>query len=319
MPPPPPPLGRARRRGARSGQTFDPALGDSELMAARTKLAQGRWTAARSLLAATDDDWDRRGHRLIVLGVSPSTAAWARDWLVADPGNPDATALLACATVCGALRGKGRPEEAWTACRTAAELAPDDPTPWLAQLLLARTLGTEDEVARLFDEVRVRHPEHHHAHHLMAARLAERHPGAGQDPLHEVYDFAAWAAEQAPADSPLAVLPVVAHAERYRVLAAAGSEPPDPVASGHWTGRRARQVMKAAFDWWLEWEREDHPRNRVDLNFLAHAKFCEGRPAEAAALFHRIGPHATPAPWSYPDQDPHDAFHAARSAALGTA
>lgn len=33
--------------------------------------------------------------------------------------------------------------------------------------------------------------------------------------------------------------------------------------------------MKAAFDWWLEWEREDHPRNRVDLNFLAHAKFCE--------------------------------------------
>lgn len=114
----------------------------------------------------------------------------------------------------------------------------------------------------------------------MTASLAGTNPGS--DPLHAVYDFAAWAAEQAPADSPLAVLPVVAHAERYRVLAAAGAVSDDPAASGHWSGRRARQVMKAAFDWWLEWEREDHPRHHTDLNFLAHAKICEGRPAEAA-------------------------------------
>ena len=69
----------------------------------------------------------------------------------------------------------------------------------------------------------------------------------------------------------------------------------------------------------LEWEGEDHPRNRLDLNFLAHAKYCEGRSAEAAALFHRIGPHATPDPWSYPDRDPHHAFQAARDTALGSA
>ncbi|MER7817615.1 hypothetical protein [Streptomyces sp. NPDC096153] len=318
MPPPPPPLGR-RRRAGRSGQSFDPALDDNELVSVRGRLTQGRWSAVRSMLTATGDDWDRRGHRLVVLGEPPSSAAWARDWLLAEPGSPDAAALLACAEVKAALRGKERPESARAACLAAAELAPHDPTPWLAQLLLARTLGTEEEVVRLFDEVRVRHAEHHHAHHLMAARLAERHAGAGQDPLHEVYDFASWAAEQAPADSPLAVLPVVAHAERYRVLAAAGGEPADPVASGHWTGRRARQVMKSAFDWWLEWEGEDHPRNRLDLNFLAHAKYCEGRSAEAAALFHRIGPHATPDPWSYPDRDPHHAFQAARDAALGSA
>ncbi|MGW7366591.1 hypothetical protein ACWGI8_24920 [Streptomyces sp. NPDC054841] len=316
--PPPPPLGRSRRRAARTGHAFDPALDDTELVAVRGQLAQGRWSAVRSLLAGTGDDWDRRGHRLVVLGTPPSSAAWARDWLLAEPASADAAALLACAAVFGALRGKEPAERARTACRAAAELAPHDPTPWLALLLLARTLGTEEEVASLFDEVRARHPENHHAHHLMTARLAERHPGAGRDPLHEVYDFAAWAAEQAPADSPLAVLPVVAHAERYRVLASAGSEPADPLRSGHWTGRRARQVMKAAFDWWLEWERDDHPRNRLDLNFLAHAKVCEGRSGEAAALFHRIGPHATPDPWSYPDRDPHRAFQAARNAALGT-
>ncbi|MET7825391.1 MULTISPECIES: hypothetical protein [unclassified Streptomyces] len=315
MSPPPPPLGRGRKRAA---QSFDAALDDAELVAARTSLSQGRWTAVRALLAGTGEDWDRRGHRLTVLAQESATLAWARDWQLAEPESPDAAVLLGCATVERALNGKERPERARDACRSAAALVPADPTPWLALLLLERSLGAEEDVVRLFDEVRHRHPDHHHAHHLMVARLAERRATAGQDPLHEVYDFANWAAELAPADSPLAILPVVAHAERFRVLAAAGSEPADPVASGHWVGRRARQVMKAAFDWWLEWERDDHPRRLVDLNFLAHAKFCEGRGAEAAALFHRIGEHPTPAPWSYPDRDPYTAFRTARDSALGT-
>ncbi|MFE1956711.1 hypothetical protein [Streptomyces sp. NPDC059479] len=319
MSPPPPPLGRLRRRGSRSDQFFDPALDDAELGAVRDQLAQGRWSEARTLLAATGDDWDRRGHRAVVLAQAAGAVAWTRDWLLAEPDSSDAATLLACATAVAALRGKEREEKAREACREAVRRSPADPTPWLGLLLLARTLGTEEETARLFDEVRSRHPEHHHAHHLMAARLAERHPDAGQDPLHEVYDFASWAAEQAPADSPLAVLPVVAHAERYRVLAAAGHEPADPAESGHWTGRRARQVLKVAFDWWLEWESQEHPRNRVDLNFLAHAQFHDGRTAEAAALFQRIGPHITPAPWSYPDRDPRKAFTAARDAAFGAA
>ncbi|RFU87247.1 hypothetical protein DY218_07705 [Streptomyces triticagri] len=314
--PPPPPLGRSRKRAR---DAFDAALDDTGLAAARDALDRGRWTAVRSLLADTGDDWDRRGHRLVVLGQAPSTASWAEEWRLAEPESPDAAALAAAADVFRALRGKLRPERAQDTCRTAAALAPADPTPWLGLLLLARSLGTEEEVLQLFDEVRHRHPDHHHAHHLMVARLAERRPAAGQDPMHEVYDFASWAAEQAPADSPLSLLPVIAHTERYRVLAAAGSEPADPTASGHWSGRRARGVMRRAFDWWLEWDGVQHPRGRVDLNFLAHGKFCEGRAAEAAALFQRIGPHATPAPWSYPDRDPFKAFRAARSAALGSA
>ncbi|MFJ8938197.1 hypothetical protein ACIRL0_21150 [Streptomyces sp. NPDC102365] len=314
MSPPPPPLGRSRRRAV---QPFDAALDDTELVAARAALAQGRWTAVRALLAATGDDWDRRGHRVTTLALESGTLAWARDWQLAEPESPDAAVLLAVATVQRALNGKEKPAAAREACRTAAEVLPADPTPWLGLLMLECVLGADQDVVRLFDEVRHRYPDHHHAHHLMVARLAERRPEAGQDPLHEVYDFATWSAEQAPADSPLAILPVVAHAERYRVLAAAGSEPPDPVASGHWVGRRARQVMTSAFDWWLEWERDDHPRSRLDLNFLGHAKFCEGRGAEAAALFHRIGPHATPVPWSYPGRDPHQAFRAARDSVLG--
>ncbi len=312
--PPPPPLVRVRGRAAHS---LDEALDDAELVATRAALAQGRWQSARSLLVRTGDDWDRRAHRATVLAQEPSCAAWAREWLLADPGSGDAALLLALALVHRALRGKEAPDRCREACRTAAGSRPADPTPWFGLLLLERALGPEDEVVRVFDEVRGRYADHHHAHHLMVARLAERRGETGPDPLHEVYDFAGRAAEQAPADSPLAMLPVIAHAERYRVLAAAGHEPPDPGASGHWSGRRARLVMQAAFDWWLEWEHEGHPRRLVDLNFLAHAKCCEGRGAEAAALFHRIGGHATSAPWSYPDRDPHTAFRAARAGALG--
>lgn len=301
MPPPPPPLGRGRKRAAHA---FDAALDDTELTAARAALAQGRWQSARSLLARTGDDFDRRGHRITVLGAEPYSAAWAKDWLLVEPDSADAAALLAAARVQRALRGKEKPAAAREACHTAAALVPADPTPWLALLLLERVHGDDTEVVRTFEQVRARHADHHHAHHLMVARLAERRADVGPDPLHEVYDFAAWAAEQAPADSPLAMLPVVAHAERYRVLAGAGFEPADPLASGHWTGRRARQVMKAAFDWWLEWEHEGHPRRLVDLNYLAHAKVCEGRGAEAAALFHRIGDHPTPPPGPTPTATP---------------
>ncbi|MFE9677967.1 hypothetical protein ACFYO5_28310 [Streptomyces sp. NPDC006259] len=293
----------------------DAALDDTELARARAAPARSRPQAARALLARTGDDWDRRGHRITVLAREPDTAAWAHAWLVADPGSADAAVLFALARVRRALRGEETPATARAACRDAAAAAPADPTPWLGLLMLEGE-GTADAV-RIFEEIRVRHRDHHHAHHLMVALLAERRADAGPDPLHEVYDFAAWAAGQAPADSPLAILPVVAHAERYRVLAVRGHAPADPRTAPHWRDQRAADVMKAAFDWWLEWEHDGHPRRLVDLNFLAHATYCQGRPAEAAALFHRIGDHMTPAPWSYPDRDPYAAFHAARTSALG--
>ncbi|MEH0582152.1 MULTISPECIES: hypothetical protein [Streptomyces] len=299
--------------------TSDPALDDTRLGAARAALAQGRRQPARSLLARTGDDWDRRAHRVVVLALEPYAAAWAHEWLVDEPECADAAVLLALARVTRALRGKEDAAAARAACRQAAALAPADPTPWLGLLRLERDAGPR--AVRIFEEVRSRHRDHHHAHHLMVARLAERRADGGPDPLHEVYDFAGWAAEQAPADSPLAILPVVAHAERYRVLAAHGFAPAEPAASGHWRDGRARDVMKAAFDWWLEWEHDGrehdgHPRHLIDLNFLAHAKVCEGSGAEAAALFRRIGRHATPEPWSYPHRDPYAAFHAARAAAV---
>ncbi|MER7187746.1 hypothetical protein ABT404_51235, partial [Streptomyces hyaluromycini] len=179
-------------------------------------MTQGRWQSARSLLLHTGDDWDRRGHRATVLAREPYAIAWAREWLLAEPGSAGAATLYALTLVRRALRGKDDPERAREACAGAAALAPADPTPWLGLLLLARYLGTDEETRRAFTEVRRRHPEHHHAHHLMAARIAETETGG----TYELCAFAERAAAEAPADSPLAVLPVVANAERHRVLAA---------------------------------------------------------------------------------------------------
>jgi len=312
VPPPPPSPVPGRESGPR---TLDAALDDCELGVARAALAQGRRQAAGTLLARTGDDWDRRGHRVATLALEPQAVSLATEWLTAEPDNADAATLLALSLVRRTLRGGTHADDARAACHAAARLNPADPTPWLG---LLRLDGDDAGAAvRLFEEVRARHPDHHQAHHLMVARLAERRADAGPDPLHEVYDFAAWAAEQAPADSPLAILPVVAHAERYRVLAARGHLPAEPAASGHWADGRAREVMKAAYDWWVEWEHEGHPRRLLDLNYLAHAKVCAGRPVEASALFQRIADHATTRPWSYPDRDPYGAFTRARDRALG--
>ncbi|WP_241741058.1 hypothetical protein [Streptomyces sp. L2] len=243
MPPLPPLLGPSRAPTDRRAHTVPPAdgtapdgpcavddaLDDTQLRGARAALAQGRRQAARSLLLHTGDDWDRRAHRLTVLAREPYAASWARDWQLAEPDSADAAALLALALVQRALRGREEPGTAMEACHAAAALAPADPTPWLGLLLLARTLGSEREVLRLFAEVHGRHPEHHHAHHLLIARIAER-PGSGPE-SHEVYDLAELAAAEAPADSPLAVLPVVAYAERYRVLTATGLLPAHPAAT----------------------------------------------------------------------------------------
>lgn len=313
MSPPPPPFGLGR---SRDKVTFDPALDDAPLIAARTALSQGRWTDLRALLAETGENWDRRGHRLVVLGEAPSTVAWAEDWLLAEPDSADAAALLACATVFRAAEGRVDPDRARELCLAAADMTPADPTPWLGLLVLARHTGTEDEQDRAFDQVRGRHRTHHHAHHLMTACLAERRRTDVDGPYHEVYEFTDWAAKEAPAGSPLAVLPLVAHTERHRVLARAGSEPDEPARSPHWNGWRARKSLALAFDWWLEWDGRDHPRLCLDLNYLVHAQVVLGRMAEAAALFNRIGPYATRKPWSYPDRDPAKAFRAARDLAL---
>lgn len=141
MTPPPPPRGPGHPRSENAAVlsparpalpapvVLSPALDDVQLTIATEALAHGRWTRVRTLLAETGEDWDLRGHRLTVLARCPGSAAWARDWQLADPESGDAATLLACATVQLAVRGTGSAEAAARECRTAARMVPADPTP----------------------------------------------------------------------------------------------------------------------------------------------------------------------------------------------
>jgi hypothetical protein len=314
MTPPPPPFRLSR---GKDDVAFDTALGDEELIAVRAALVQGRWTEVRALLARTGDDWDLRGHRLVVLGEGRSAAAWADEWRLAEPESADAAALHATASVFRAVAGRQSPESAREACLRAARMTPADPSPWLGLLILARQTGTDDEQVRAFDQVRGRHRGHHHGHYLMTRCLAERQKTDGDDPFHEVYEFAEWAADEAGPGSPLGALPLVALVERYHALAAAGALPRDPGRLPYWTSPRARASLRTAFDWWLDWDGRSHPRLLLDLNHLAFVHVHAGDMVAAAALFNRIGRDATRVPWSYFDRDPKKAFRSARNTALG--
>jgi hypothetical protein len=314
MTPPPPPFRFSR---GKDDVAFDTALGDEELVSVRAALAQGRWTEVRTLLARTGDDWDLRGHRLVVLGEGRTTAAWAHEWRLVEPESPDAAALYAVAAVFRAAEGRQSTESAREACLQAARMTPADPSPWLGLLILARRTGTDDEQVRAFDQVRGRHRGHHHGHYLMTRCLAERQKTDGDDPFHEVYEFAEWAAGEAVAGSPLHVLPLIALVERYHALAAAGALPADPRGLPYWTSTRARTSLHGAFDWWLGWDGRSHPRLLLDLNHLAFVHVHAGDMVAAAGLFNLLGRNATRVPWSYCGRDPKKAFRAARDAVLG--
>ncbi|MET7641583.1 hypothetical protein [Streptomyces sp. NPDC005438] len=306
----PPPFRLSRRRDR---APLEPALDDTALATARNALQQGRWTEVRELLLETGEDWNLRGHRIEVLAQAENSETWALDWRLAEPDSAEAACLIAAARTRQALARGSRPEPAVEAIEEARRLLPQDPTPWLEALRLWHRMGTPEQRARAFDEVRARVPYHHQGHHLWVAELAEHAQGGSQDHLpHPVYEFATQALSRR--DSPLAVLPVLAHAERYRVLAA--HQPDKTDLTAHWNGWRAQQVTRIAFDRWLD-DQPRHPRWMVDLNLLAHAKFHQGRLAEAAALFQRIGPHVSAVPWAFGGRDPVAEFRAARSAALG--
>ncbi|MFJ9119135.1 hypothetical protein ACIRJO_26700 [Streptomyces sp. NPDC102394] len=248
------------------------------------------WEPAADLLAETGPDWDRRVHRVAVLAraLPPSVSErWAAD----RPGDGDALVLRAWArSVRAAAEGHGAVPEAERACLRAAESCPRDPAPWLALLELLHSLAVPaHEAVPVWSEAVTRAPWHRTAYHQLLRYLSPRGHGTVADML----DFAAQTAARAPHGSPLALLPVaarvelVAHRQRRMPLG----------ADGHWYEPRAAEEVTAALSDWFETAAAPHAEVVTDLNLLAFALIRSRRPAEAGAVFGRIGPYMTPQPW----------------------
>jgi hypothetical protein len=303
--------------------SFDPAFDDLDLAEARDEFAQGRWEPARDLLEDTRRNWDRRAHRIKVLAETASASAWVERWQSLDPHNPDAVTLRAQIETIRLVRTRTQVRDPGTnktardveeLCRRAASLSPKDPVPWISLITLARAQGVpRDELWARWHAMRERDPWSRDGHHQTLIYLF----GAWHGSHAEMYDFAYWLAGEAPDGSPLAVLPLVAHAESYRSHSADKRTAVRAGLDMMWTedqvGLDLDRIMGA---WFLRHERE-HAQAKADLNYLAHALIYADRHADARPVLTKIGAHVTRLPWAYTGE-PEASFTYWRQRLLGT-
>ncbi|GHF77854.1 hypothetical protein [Streptomyces griseosporeus] len=275
-----------------------PEVADATLAA-----RQGDWRPGAALLAATGQDWDRRWYVLTRLAqVAPQEDAWLTAWRTERPGDPDAAAVHAQALLYLAwhARGEGYAENtpadrlarfkqllqaAFEEARSAAALAPHDPSPWVTMVTAARGLVLpHEEFRRLWSELTARAPHHFYAHLNALQYWCAK--WCGSDRM--AHRFAQEAAASAPPQSLLSVLPLEAAFER--ALQGAGQV---PLAGRH--PKSELDAVRAA----LSAVPADDPRSRLVRHRLAAALTLAGKGSEALEHFRILEPWVGGEPWSY--------------------
>ncbi|MFD7874486.1 hypothetical protein ACFV5G_10315 [Streptomyces sp. NPDC059766] len=293
---------------------FDPDCGDAAVTSARHDIVIGRWQGLRELLRATGPDWAARGHRVRLLAQACADSSAVETWLAAEPHNADALVLRAATETVRAFTlaiaaGRGVPidqhrvDTAVVACLRAAEALPQDPTPWVSLVSVARLYPSGvrgQELARWWDELHRRDPYSVEGHlqvlHYYSARWHGTHG--------IMYDFARDAAGAAPPGCALPVLVQYARVEEYRyALDAAGGRQTVVRLGRHWDNAGAVSDVRRTWQRWLA-DRADlggpaEPCELRDLNHLAHAACLAGAEEIAGALLRMLGRLATRTPWSY--------------------
>lgn len=291
---------------------FDPDCGDTELTSARQDVVIGRWQGVRDLLGATGRDWASRGHRIRQLAQVCAGSSTVESWLSADPHSADALVLRAATETARTFNvaiaaGRGVPidqhrvDAAVLACLTAAEAHPEDPTPWVSLISVARLYPSgvrRQELGRWWDELHGRDPYSIEGHlqvlHYYSARWHGTHG--------LMYDFARDAAGVAPPGCPLPVLVQYARVEEYRfALDAAQGRHSAVGLSQHWNHDGAASDLRRTWQRWVMGRTETRiaPAELRDFNYLAHAACTAGARDIAGILLGMLGPRATRAPWSY--------------------
>ncbi|RSS56889.1 hypothetical protein [Streptomyces sp. WAC01280] len=297
---------------------YHPAGHDHALRGAVQDLRTGRWVAMARLLDETSG-WDGWTRRTQVLAAVAAGTDVVHTWRTEQPGSIAATVMHSRVAVERAVRahraGHARTrelwQEAWTACREAAELAPADPVPWVGLLALAALDGRQRMAEHrlsppapmlapgpwgLLAEAEKRDPYNREAHHRMLQFVYARSPG----PLSEAVNYAQWAATSAPVGSALHALPLYVRVERYR-----RERGHERALDLHWVAEDAIRDAERALDaWFLFCATEE--ASLLDLNHLAHALYGALRFDDAARVFKALGPYYATLPWAYRTDRPDD-------------
>lgn len=313
----------------RDRQNTELAGPDAPLEHALTQARAGSWEPAAELLAATgkDRDWERRALYAQVLGEAAARDdTWLRSWRAArSEGAPDADAELvqASATVARAWLLRGSPyakhttpeqadrfHELLPAVRAdtarAAELGPDDPSPYIIEIRTALGVGYGPERMReLWAEITARTP------HPTSAPLYGAHEAAiqywsarwhGSAELAE--EFAAQATADAPPGTLMTALPLIAWFDAHDATAA----PRD------YTDPRLTALVDAALTDTTT-APPDHPRLPETRHLLAYFLTRQSRHEEALEQFRLIDGYVNALPWRT-RRDPVEFFTTTRTTSI---
>ncbi|MFF1421788.1 hypothetical protein [Streptomyces sp. NPDC058280] len=264
----------------------------------------GDWQQAAALLADTGQDWERRSMYAYDLGAAAAKDdGWLLAWESARPDDPDAAVVRARSTVVLAweLRGgdwakntSGEQFDAFhrTLARSreeiarAAELNPQDPTPYITEIATATGFGySPQEMHRVWAEVSARAPHHYEAHFMALQYWCAKWCGSDE----EAREFAGRAAADAPLGSLLSAFPLIAWFEARLNDSVTDAEYRDP---GLTALIDAALVDAAAAP-------ADHPRLVELRHLLAYFLYRQGRYDAALEQFRLVDGYTDALPWRY--------------------
>lgn len=309
----------------RERQNTELAGADAALERAVGEARGGRWEAAAELLGVTakERDWERRALYARVLGEAAAREdSWLRAWR-ATRTDPDAELVQASATVARAWLLRGSPYAEHTTpeqadsfhellpgvradTARAAELGPDDPSPYIIEIRTALGVGYgPDQMRELWAEITARTP------HPTSAPLYAAHEAAIQfwsERWHGSAELAREFAAQATADAPLGTLmtafPLIAWFDHHDATATA-RDYTDP----HLTALVDAALVDAAQ------APADHPRLPEMRHLLAYFLTRQTRHDEALEQFRLVDGYVNALPWRT-RRDPAAFFTATRTKAI---
>ncbi|MGA5130764.1 hypothetical protein ACPCTO_13235 [Streptomyces olivoreticuli] len=285
-----------------SAQNTERSMPDPELDSLRASVAQGAWEPAAHFLAVTGRDWERRSAAIIGLAdAAAEEDAWLTAWETARPGDPDAAAVRAKSTVFLAWRLRGSHAAKHTGreqfegfhrvlrrsrddIARAAELNPEDPSPYITEIWTGLGLGyPHEQMHELWAQITARAPFHYEAHYSALQYWCAKWRGSEE----LARDFAERAAAGAPAGSLLPALRLVALYEHQEY----------PLRVRQYRTPEARAMVDAVLAD-LPAVPPTHPRLAEVRHLVAFFLVQQQRYAEALEQFRRVDGHAGAEPWS---------------------
>ncbi|WP_035844311.1 hypothetical protein [Kitasatospora azatica] len=300
-----------RLRG--SGPRLLPELDDRKLGNVRKQLDSPPTPGLREIqvdqvervIQDAGTDWDRRSHRIGVLAAASAHSGLAQSWRAWRPQSANPLIFEAWVErVRGrAAGGMDNARSVAKNCYRAAELQPNDPTPWVVLLGILRLLRSDQqEVFQVWSELTARDSWHREAHLQMLGYLSPEECGSYGQQL----DFVDSVRARMPETTPTAGLELTLVVEQHhRTVARGGVDA--LLARRQWTNPRTAAGLEQAFQSWTTPGRLQHAAALADLNLLAYALVQAGRLQEAGEVFRLVGATVTPWPWSL-DGEPVQSF-----------